>query len=112
MCKSDDLKLPETSFMNQLRQAVPHEQFQQIAYEILKTMGNKKEDFCKGTYYTLQDAKKWLHDLLTKVMMDKSEHVIDKTIEKAERELANLKQLKSQGNSIADQRQANRNHYQ
>ena len=58
MFESDDLKLPDTSFMNQLRQAVPHEQFRQIANEILRTMGNKKEDFCKGTYYTLQDAKK------------------------------------------------------
>ena len=45
-------------------------------------------------------------------MMDKSEHVIDETIEKAERKLAKLKQLKSQGDSIADSKQANRNHHQ
>ena len=42
-------------------------------------------------------------------MMDESEYVIDKTIERAERELAKLKQLKSQVNSIADPKQANRN---
>ena len=112
MFEDDILKLPDSSFMNQLRQAVPHEQFWQIANEILRTIGNKKEDFCKGTYYTLQDAKKWLHALLTKVMMDGSEYVIDKTIERAERELANLKQLKSQAKSIADPKQANRNHHQ
>ena len=31
MFKDDNLRLPDTSFMNQLRQTVPHEQFQQIA---------------------------------------------------------------------------------
>ena len=37
------LKLPDTSFMSQLRQAVPHEQFRQIANEILRTM--QKSDY-------------------------------------------------------------------
>ena len=44
--------------------------------------------------------------------MDESEDVIGETIERSERELTNLKQLKSQVNSIADPKQANRNHHQ
>ena len=72
MFKDDNLKLPDTSFMNQLRQSVPHEQCQQIANEVLITMENEKEEFCKGTYHTLLDVKKQLHAILTKVMVDKS----------------------------------------
>ena len=43
--------------MNQLKQAVTQEQFQQITSDILETMSNEKEDFYKGNYYTLQEAK-------------------------------------------------------
>ena len=53
MFDSDDLKLPDTSFMNHLRQALPCEQFQQIADDILRMMSDEKKDFCKGSYYTL-----------------------------------------------------------
>ena len=72
MFDSDDLKLPDTSFMNCLKQAVTHEQFQQITNDMLKTMSDKKEDFCEGNYYTLQEAKNWLSALLTEVMMDEA----------------------------------------
>ena len=49
MFKIDDLKLPDTSFMNQLRQAVPHEQFRQITNEILRTMGKGRRQALKVT---------------------------------------------------------------
>ena len=58
MFEGDNLKLPDTSFMNGLRQAVPHEQFQQITDDMLRTLSYDKEGFCEGNYYTLQDAKK------------------------------------------------------
>ena len=93
MFGSDDLELPDTSFMNRLRQAVPREQFQQITDDMLRTMSDEKEGFCKGTYYTLQDAKKWLYALLTEVMMDKSGYVIHEAIEGAKRGLAELKEI-------------------
>ena len=72
MFEGDNLSLPDTSFMNQLRQLIPHEQCQQITDEVVTIMQKKKEEFCKGTYHTLQDAKKQLHAILTKVMVDKS----------------------------------------
>ena len=82
--------------MNHLRQAIPHEQVQQIIDDMLITMGNEEEGFCNGNYYTLQDAKKQLHALLTKFMMNKSECSINKARERAERGLAELKEMKSQ----------------
>ena len=57
MFENDDLKLPDTNFMNRMRKAITCEQFQQIANDMLKKMSDKKEDFCKGNYYTLQEAK-------------------------------------------------------
>ena len=46
-------------------------------------------------YYALPDAHKQLYTLLTEVMMDESEHTINKAIEETERELAKLKQIRS-----------------
>ena len=57
MFDNDDLKLPDTSFMNRLRQAIPCDQFQQIADPMLRTLEDEKEEFCKGSYNTLQDVK-------------------------------------------------------
>ena len=96
MFDNDDLKLPDASFMNHLRQAIPRDQFQQIADDMLRTLEDEKEEFCKGSYYTLQDAKKRLNALLTKVMMDENGYIISDTIEGAKRGLTELKELKSQ----------------
>ena len=57
MFDSDVFELPATNFMNCLKQAITYKQFQQITTDILQTMSNEKEDFCKGNYYTLQEAK-------------------------------------------------------
>ena len=75
-------------------------------------MQKKKEDFYKGKYHTLQDVKEQLNSILTKVIVDKSEYVIDKSIERTERKLAELKQLKSQNNSITDPKQTSKSHHQ
>ena len=96
MFDSDNLKLPDTNFMNRLKQAITHEHFQQITNDMLKTMNNKKEDFCIGNYYTIQEAKNQLYALLIKIMMDKARYVIDQAIEGAKRGLAELKEVKSQ----------------
>ena len=72
-------------------------------------MQKKKEEFFKGTYHTLQDAKKQLNAILTEVMVDKSRNVIDKAIERTERKITKLKQLKNQNNSIAYPKQTSKN---
>ena len=82
--------------MNHLRQAIPSDQYQQIADDMLRTLNDEKEEFCKGSYYTLQDAKNWLYALLTEVMMDKTGYIISNDIERAKRGLTELKELKRQ----------------
>ena len=63
-------------------------------------------------YYALPDAHQQLYTLLTEVMMDESEHTINKAIEETERELAKLKQLSTQVESIAHPMKANRSQCQ
>ena len=98
--------------MNLLREAIPHEQFQQIANEVVRKMSNIKENFCKRMYYALPDAYKQLYTLLTEVMVDESEHTINKAIEGTERELAKLKQIRSRVENIAHPMKANRSQHQ
>lgn len=57
MFDSDDLELPDTNFMNRLKKAETHEQFQQITNDMLKTMSDEKDNFYNGNHYTLQEAK-------------------------------------------------------
>ena len=75
-------------------------------------MSNVKENFCKRMYYTLPDAQKQLHALLTEVMMDESGYVINEAIEEAEKELAKLKQIKNWVKSIAGPKKANGSQHQ
>ena len=84
-----------TSLTNQFREAILHEQFQQIAKEVVRKISNVKENFCKRMNYALPDAHKQLYTLLTEVIMDESEYTINKAIKETERELAKLKQIRS-----------------
>ena len=111
MFKGDDFNLPDTSLMSQFRDVIPYEQFQQIAKEVVRKISNVKENFCKRMYYALPDAHQQLYTLLTEVMMDESEHTINKAIEETERELAKLKQISSRVESIAHPMKANRSQH-
>ena len=104
-----NLNLPNTSIMNQVRQLRPHDQCQQMADEIIIKMQRKMEDFYKGIIHNFQDAKDQLSPILAKVITDRSEYVIDKSIERTERNLAKLKQLKSQIDSIMNHKQTSKN---
>ena len=59
--------------------------------------------------HNLQDMKELLSLFLAKVTTGKSPSIIDKSIERKERNLAKLKQLKRQINSIMDQKQICKN---
>ena len=74
-------------------------------------MSKLKENFCKRMYYTLPEAQKQLHVLLTEVMMDESGYVINEAVEGAEREQAKLKQIKSWVESIAHPKKADRSQH-
>ena len=62
-----------------------------------------------GINHNLQDATDQLSPILAKVITDRSESIIDKSIERTERNLAKLKQLKRQINSITDHKQSSKN---
>ena len=96
MFDSDIFELPDTNFINRLKQAVTHEQYQQITNDILEAMSNEKEDFCKGNYYTLQEAKNQLYALLTEIMMNEARYVIDQAIGGSKREMTELSKVRSQ----------------
>ena len=59
--------------------------------------------------HNLQDTKEQLSLFLAKVQTDRSKSIIDKSIERTERNLAKLKQLKRQINSIMDHKQISKN---
>ena len=61
--------------------------------------------------HNLQDVKDQLSPILAKVITDRSESIIDKSIERTERNLAKLKQLKSQINSIKNHKQTSKSHH-
>ena len=78
---------------------------------MLNTMSNEKEDFCKGNYYTLQEAKNQSYALLTEIMMYEAGYVIDQAIEGSKREMAKLRKVRSQVDkytSIASAKKANK----
>ena len=55
--------------------------------------------------HSLQDTKEQLSLFLAKIITDRSEPIIDKSIERTERNLAKLKQLKRQISSIMEHKQ-------
>ena len=59
-------------------------------------MSNEKEDFCKGNYYTLQEAKNQLYALLTEIMMNEAGYVIDQAIEGSKRDMTRPRRVRSQ----------------
>ena len=43
-------------------------------------MIDERDDFCNGTYYTLQDARNKLYALLTEILTERAGYLIDHTI--------------------------------
>ena len=53
MFEDDTVKVPETNFMNRLEQAITSEQFLQTTRNIVKEIGEIKDDFYKSNYKSL-----------------------------------------------------------
>ena len=94
MFKGDNIELPATSFMDCLKQAITHEQFQQITDDMIRGMDTMKEGFWERDHYTLQEAKDQLQSLLTEIMMNDAGYILDKTIHESKKEMAQLKKIK------------------
>ena len=50
----NESKLPHTDFMGQLKKVITREQFQQLNNNIMKEMGNNKQEYCNTDHHTLQ----------------------------------------------------------
>ena len=85
MFDSNNLESPDTNFMNHLKQAITHEQFQQIKNDMLRGMDIVKEGFCERDHYTIQEARNQLHILLTDIMMDDAGYIIDKVMDESKK---------------------------
>ena len=95
MFDSDNLESPATNFMNRLKQAITHEQFQQITNNMLRGMNIVKQRFCERDHYTLQEAQNQLHALLIDIMMDDARYIIDKIIDESRKEMAQLRKIRN-----------------
>ena len=91
MFKGGNIKLPATSFMDCLKQAITHKQFQQITNDMIRGMDIMREGFWERDHYTLQGAKDQLQSLLTDIMMDDTGYILDKTIHESKKEMVQLK---------------------
>ena len=85
--------------MSHLKRIICHDQFKQITDDMINTLNEEKEVFCQANYYTLQDAKKQLYSLLTKIITDKSGYIIHEAIGKAKGGLSELEEIEGQVNN-------------
>ena len=59
-------------------------------------MNDEKDDFCNGTYYTLQDARNKLYTLLTEILTEEAGYLIDHTIQVSKLEKDEIKKVMGQ----------------
>ena len=79
-----------------LKKVITREQFQQLNNNIMKEMGNNKQEYCNTSHHTLQQAKDRLHALLTRIMMGDVEYILDKALEKSKSKLTTLSNARDQ----------------
>ena len=63
--------------MDRLEKELNKEQVEQITEDIKKARDEKKEEFCKVDYMSLQDAKTKLMIFITKIIMNEAGFIID-----------------------------------
>ena len=69
--------LPSTRFIEKVKQAVTAADFQHIKREILNTLKDEKDHFCRCNYSTLTEAKNKLYSMLTEILIQEAGSVID-----------------------------------
>ena len=92
----NESELPHTDFMGQLKKVITRKQFQQLNNNIIKEMGNNKQEYCNADHHTLQQAKDRLHALLTRTMMGDVNYILDKALEESKNKLTTLSNARDQ----------------
>ena len=80
--------------MDQLEEELNKEQVEQITEDIKEAIEEKKEEFCKADYMSLQDAKTQLMTLITEIMMDEAGFIIDQLLKDCRKQKDDLKREK------------------
>ena len=90
--EDEEFELPETDFMNFLRESLHEEQFLQLIKDIKDLLKNEKNGFCETNYGTTEEAQ--LLALLIKIMMTETGFVVDQSLEECKRKAQDLKKEK------------------
>ena len=81
MFPTDEIKIPDTVFMDQLENELTKTQVERLRKDIKEVLADKKEEFCRNDYISLIDARAQITKLVTKVMMEEAGFVIDRCLE-------------------------------
>ena len=75
-----NLELPTTSFMKKIKQAVMEEDYQHLKKEILNTLKDEKDQFCRNRYSTLKVARNKMYTILTEIIVQEAGIILDHDI--------------------------------
>ena len=91
-----NLELPNTGFMNKIKQAVMEENYQHLKKEILNTLKDEKDQFCRSSYSTLKEARNKLYIMLTEMIAQEAGSILDHNIRMKQCEKNMIKKQMSQ----------------
>ena len=91
-----NLELPNTGFMNKIKQAVTEEDYQHLKKEILNTLKDEKDQFCRSSYSTLKEARNKLYIMLTEMIAQEAGSILDHNIRMKQCEKNMIKKQMSQ----------------
>ena len=77
MFEEGNFELPTTSFMKKIKQAVMEEDYQHLKKEILNTLKDEKDQFCRSSYSTLKEARNKLYAMLTEIIVQEAGIILD-----------------------------------
>ena len=96
MFEEGNFELPTTSFMKKIKQAVNEEDYQHLKKEILNTLKDEKDHFCRGSYSTLKEARNKLYAILTDIIVQEAGIILDHDIRMKQYEKNMIKKQMSQ----------------
>ena len=96
MFEEGNFELPTTSFMKKNKQAVNEEDYQHLKKEILNTLKDEKDHFCRGSYSTLKEARNKLYIMLTEMIAQEAGSILYHNIRMKQCEKNMIKKQMSQ----------------
>ena len=66
--------------MEKVKQAVTKNDYQQLMKKILDSLQDKKDQFCKGTYPTLKEARSELYTMIMEIIIQEAGRILDNSI--------------------------------